>query len=74
MVSSPPDASDLIRFTSKFCDEEEEEVAALAKGCEDCNFTLLKSSGTFSDMPVTKKGLGIRSNQLVEQRCRVGTK
>jgi hypothetical protein len=50
-----------------------EEVAALAGGREDCDFTLLKNSCTFSNMPATKKGVESRGNQPVQQRCRVGT-
>ena len=38
-------------YTGNFCDEEEEEVAALAGGREDCEFTLLKDPCAFSDMP-----------------------
>jgi hypothetical protein len=39
------------------CDEEEEEVAALAGGHQDCDFTLLKTSCAFSDRSATEKGL-----------------
>ena len=37
------------RFTGNFCNEEEEEVAALAGGREDCEFIPLKDSCTLSD-------------------------
>ena len=71
--------SELFPLTGNFlvCDEEEEEVAALAGGREGCDFTLLKNSCTFSDMSATEKGLEstgqVTCGAKVQGRNSVGT-